>query len=61
MTESAYGRKRRVTPARREDPLPAGETACLISLTITGDTGDNPPGSLVARVYTSADSVAWPH
>ena len=43
------------------DPLPSGQTTCLISITITGSAGDNPAGSLVARVYTSADSVAWPH
>jgi hypothetical protein len=43
------------------DPLPAGQTACLISITITGAAGDNPPGSLEALVYTSADSQAWPH
>src|SRR5262249_22140013 len=43
------------------DPVPDGQTACLISLTITKSSTNNPAGQLVARVYTSADSQAWPH
>jgi hypothetical protein len=37
--------------------LPTGQTACLISITITGQSGGT--GTLVAYVYTSADSQAW--
>jgi hypothetical protein len=38
--------------------LPAGQTSCLISITIAGASGGT--GTLVAFIYTSADSHAWP-
>jgi hypothetical protein len=39
-------------------PLPSGETACLISIDITGASGGS--GTLTAYVYTTADSQAFP-
>jgi hypothetical protein len=41
--------------------LPGGtDTACLISITITGSSGAPGTGTLTAYAYFAADSKAWP-
>jgi hypothetical protein len=39
--------------------LPTGQTACLIKIDITGESGGT--GTLVAYVYSPADSITYPH